>query len=347
MQRIQSFDLARGFTVLIMPSIHVVMLYSSPQVQQSWLGDILAFIAEGPGAQLFMLLMGMSFTFSSRISPQYVLQRTFYLWVAAYCLNFLKFIVPLWSGWMPQNLLDELHLQTDARAATFFLFIGDILHFAAIAYPLLFLVSRLKHYPYWSLLMAVAIMLCSPLVWDIKTGIVWVDYLLQLTGGHPPQAFFPVFPWLVYPLAGLAAGYYLRKHDTTAVLKKAAWIGVLFLFVSCLFPPTQLPAEWLPFYRTQTADTLFHLGFVMVWIAVIHWLSRKTRGNVFFDLLIYCSKNITSIYIIQWVLICWGMALAGYGTLGFAATFLSMSAITISTLLLARLVKRIHATKSF
>ena len=68
MQRIQSLDLARGFTVLFMPSVHVVMLYSQPQVQQSLLGDILAFIAEGPGAQLFMLLMGVSFTFSSRIN---------------------------------------------------------------------------------------------------------------------------------------------------------------------------------------------------------------------------------------------------------------------------------------
>lgn len=347
MQRIQSLDLAKGFTVLIMPSIHVVMLYSSPAVQQSWLGDILAFIAEGPGAQLFMLLMGVGITFSSRINPQYVLQRTFYLWGAAFLLNFLKFIIPLWLGWMPQNLLDELHLQADARAATFFLFIGDILHFAAIVYPLLFLISRLKHYPYWSLVFAVAIMLCSPLVWDITTGIGVIDHALQLAGGHPPQAFFPVFPWLVYPLVGLATGYYLRKHDTATVMKKAAWIGALFLFVACLFPPTQPPGEWLPFYRTQPADTLFHLGFVMVWIAVIHWLSHKTRGNVFFDLLVFCSKNITSIYIIQWVLICWGMGFAGYGTRGFAATFLSMSAITILTLLLARLAKRIYATKNF
>lgn len=345
MQRIQTLDLARGFTVLIMPSIHVTMLYSTSQVQQSWLGDILAFIAEGPGAQLFMLLMGVGIILSSRNSLQYILQRTFYLWVAAYGLNFLKFLVPLWLGWMPQNLIHELQLHGYSGTASFFLSIGDILHFAGIAYPIVFLVSRLKHYPYWALFFALLIMLCSPLLWDVKTGIGAIDYALKLAGGHPPQAFFPVFPWLVYPLAGLAAGYWLKEHSITFVMKAAAWIGLSFMLLSCLFPPAQQQA-WLPFYRAMPADTLFHLGFVLLWIATIHWLTRKARGNVLFDLLVFCSKNITSIYLIQWILICWGLGLAGYGRLGFSATLLSMFVITIVTLLLTKTIAKHYGKKA-
>ena len=236
--------------------------------------------------------------------------------------------------------MDELQLQNNANAATFFFLIGDILHFAAIAYPLLFLVSKLKQYPYWSLAFAIAVVFGSPFVWDVQTGIVFVDYCMQLIGGHPPEAFFPVFPWLAYPLVGLTAGYFLRQKETTSVMKKTGWIGLLLVIVSCMFPPTTEITEWLPFYRTRPADTLFHLGAVLVWIALIHWLSQKTRDNVFFDLLRFCSRNITSIYIIQWVLICWGMRLAGYGRQGYGVSVLLMLAVTVITLLVVKLFNR-------
>src|SRR5688572_14942512 len=307
MQRILSLDLARGFTVLVMPSIHVVMLYSLPAVQQSLLGDILTFIAEGPGAQLFMLLMGVSFVFSSGINQRSVLQRTFLLLIAAYLLNFFKFIVPLGLGLMPENLLSELRLKNDFRAAVFLFLLGDILHFAAIAYLTLFFVFSFKHYPLWSALIAIAIIFLSPLAWDMKSGIIFIDYLLQLLGGHPPNVFFPVFPWLVYPMMGLCLGFFLKHSDTKFVFINAGWLGAVFMIGACLFPPT--PAtEWLSFYRTQPADTIFHAGFVLSWLGVVHWLSRHVAANPFFALLVFCSRNITAIYIIQWIIIFWCMA---------------------------------------
>lgn len=346
MQRIQSLDLARGFTVLIMPSVHVVMLYSRPEVQQSLLGDSLAFIAEGPGAQLFMLVMGIGVTFSSYVNKQSVFKRTFYFLFAAYILNFLKFIIPLLFGCMPQNLLQELQLHNDQMAIPFFILLGDILHFTAISYPILFLVYRLKYYPFWSLVFAIASMILSPLLWDMKIGFGLGDYFLQLVGGHPPYVFFPVFPWLAYPLIGLSLGYFMKEYDITFILKKAGWVGAIVMFVSCLFPATETQTEWLPFYRTKPADTLFHSGFVLTWVALVHWLSQKIRNNYFFLLLTFCSKNITSIYIIQWVVICWGMAYAGYLVQDFRSTFLFMGGITVLTLFLTQVLNYARAKKS-
>ena len=181
-------------------------------------------------------------------------------------------------------------------------------------------------------------MFLSPFVWDIKTGFSFSDYILQLLGDHPPQAFFPVFPWLVYPLLGLSLGYFLRLYDSTSVMKKAGWGGAIIMFVSCLFPPTKPQSEWLPFYRTGPVDTLFHSGFVFTWLAIFHWLSRKIRSNQFFYLLIFCSKNITAIYIIQWILIFWCIGISGYLTQAFPRTFCWMIGITVSTLLLTQLI---------
>jgi uncharacterized membrane protein len=345
MPRIQSLDLARGFTVLIMPSIHVVMLYSQPSVQQSLLGDILAFIAEGPGAQVFMMIMGISFTFSSRINKRSVLQRAFYLLLAAYALNFLKFVVPLLFDWMPENLLQELHLTDNYSAISFFLFLGDILHFAAIAYLILYLVYLIPRYQYWSLLFAIMIIFFSPLVWDLHTANSIMDYLLQLAGGHPPNVFFPLFPWLVYPLAGLTFGYYLHQYEPDKVFAKAGWLGLLLVIVTCLFPATIERTEWLPFYRTGPVDTIFHVGFILLWLGIIHWITKRIPSNSFFRLLIFCSKNITSIYLIQWILICWFIAFTGYQTLGFSKSFIWMLMISMISFLLAWLLNNAYAGK--
>lgn len=234
---------------------------------------------------------------------------------------------------MPENLLAELQLQNDFHAAKFFLLIGDILHFAAIAYVILFLVSRLLHYAWWSLVIAVAIMISSPYVWDLQTGITAIDHVITLFNGHPPETFFPIFPWLVYPLCGLSLGYFLKHNNHNYLLKQTGILGIAVMILSFCFPATIPPKDWLAFYRTEPADTLFHLGFVLMWLGLFNWLFNKIPGNPMFRLFSFCSRNITSVYIIQWMLICWCLAFTGYLQLNMINTLLWMTGITTVTLL--------------
>jgi hypothetical protein len=345
MQRITSFDHARGFTVFIMPAAHALLLFGDPAVHQSLLADIFRFLAEGPGAQLFMLLMGVSFSFSKRIRRNYVLKRTFYLLLAAYGLNFFKFIVPLGLSILPENLLSEFGLRNDLSAAQFFLLMGDILHFAGIAYMILYLVSRLKHSPIWAFLLAIAIMIISPFVWDVKPELIFVDQLTDLFTGHPPSTFFPVFPWLVYPLMGLTLGYLLKRNNPDYLIRKMGLTGFAFIVISIVFPATTTITAWPSFYRTEPADTLFHLGFVLVWLSLVHWISKKVRINYFFRLFNFCSRHITIIYLIQWILICWCMAFTGYMQLNLTLTAGWMASVTAATLLLTYAITRTNVKK--
>ncbi len=344
-ERIKSLDLARGFTVFIMPAAHVLLLYGKPEVHQTFLADLFRFLAEGPGAQLFMLLMGVSMTFSKRIIRRYVFKRTLLLLSAAYLLNFFKFIVPLGLGILPENLLAEFQLTNDLAAVNFFLFMGDILHFAAIACLLLYFITRLKHYAIWAFILAIAIMILSPYLWDVKTGFVFVDSVILLFNGHPPQTFFPVFPWMVYPFTGLTIGWLLKHYNQNYLLRKAGLSGVGLVIISCVFPSTTTMTDYPSFYRTQPADTLFHLGFVLVWLSTIHWVSRKVKENYFFRLLRFCSKQITTIYIIQWILICWCMAVTGYMQLNMISSVGWMVFVTVITLLLTYAITRSHVKK--
>ena len=68
--------------------VHTMLLFSKTAIQDSWLGYIFRFVAEGPGAQLFMLLMGISFALSSYKSNSVLLRRAltiFYFGLPAEC----------------------------------------------------------------------------------------------------------------------------------------------------------------------------------------------------------------------------------------------------------------------
>ena len=343
MKRIVTLDLARGFTVLMIAPIHTIMLYSNAGAQESLLGMFLSFIAEGPGAQLFMLLMGVAFTLSAHTDSKAVLSRAGFFLIAAYALNVLKFIIPLLVGGMPAGVLHELHLQGTGQAFLFFLLLGDILHFAALAYPIMYLVHKMKYYPYWSLFFAIAITIFSPVFWDVKTGFRMLDYPLSLIGGHPPFVYFPLFPWLLYPLAGMTLGHLLKKYGPTAVLAKGGKVGIFLILISLVLPATPLQGPWLPFYRTGISASVLHLGIVLLWLAVFHYLYRKIPFNPVFRLLIFCSENITRIYILQWIIIAWIFPFVGYHTIGLFATIIFITVNTLLTLFITRFLKNAHA----
>src|SRR5687767_2840640 len=108
MQRIKSIDLTRGFTVFFIPAIHSVMLYSKTSVHETAFGKCLVFVAEWPGAQVFMLLMGISFALSRKTHLKNVLIRSVVLLGVAYLLNALKFLVPYFLIGLPKTFKNDL-----------------------------------------------------------------------------------------------------------------------------------------------------------------------------------------------------------------------------------------------
>lgn len=323
--RLVHLDLARGFIILIMPSVHVVMLYSQPSVQQSVLGDTLRILAEGPGAQLFMFIMGATFVLSRNSTPKKVWQRTILLATGAFALNLFKFVIPLKLELLPASFLLDFPL-----SETQFIFMGDIFHFAALAYPLTYIISRLKHAAIWAGVIGLTVMILAPHLWDVRTGNKGIDLVLSYFTGGPPYVFFPVFPWLVYPMIGVA---FSRILDN----KLLATLGMLMLVISLGLPAT---IERTTHYRTMPADTLFHLSIVLLWVSLFRYYLKKIKRNFFFRLLIFCSRNISLIYLIQWMTIFWLFNIPGYLQLSIWPSLGWMSVITIATLGLTWLLKK-------
>jgi uncharacterized membrane protein len=333
MERIRSLDLARGFTVLFIPAIHAGMLYSDPSVHETYLGKCLIAIAEGPGGQLLMLLMGVSFTFHAVHPTKQVLIKFAGLLITGYLLNVLKFVIPFSLDALPHAVLQDLEIQSHKTAVIQLSIMGDILHFAAFALLVLHVFYKCKRYHWWALLAAFVIVYSSPLVWDLHTDNPVTDYLLGLATGQPPHVFFPLLPWLVYPLIGLCIGHYFRR-DQQHTTMDCGLIGAALLLAG-LTTEHLFPVQYAAgFYRTPPSATLWHMGIVLVTLFGWQIIHQQYGNNLFFRLLTYSSKNITTLYCIQWVMICWLLPVFGYRKLDLTYSAIAMLGITINTYLL-------------
>jgi uncharacterized membrane protein len=337
--RIKSLDLARGFTVLCIPAVHSVLLYSQPSVRDTLPGQLLRFIAEGPGAQLFMTYMGISLTLSRELSWATILKRSGLLLLAGYGLNVLKFVLPLKLGLLPAAFQTDLGITNSCTAGETVFLLGDILHFAALALPITYGIYRLRRYWIYALATAAFVAIFAPYFWDHHSCSPVTNYFAGLVGGHPPAVFFPLFPWLSYPLAGLAIGYWLNRNPPDRFLF-IGLVGIALLLLGSFSAYFGSPS--VSFYRTRPGDTAIHLGIVLGWLWIWEGLSSYVKSNAFFRLLQFASRNITMIYLIQWPLICWLLPLFGYQQLGYLS---SMSAAVVLTVLTFLLTLLVHAAR--
>jgi uncharacterized membrane protein len=349
MKRITSLDLARGFTVLMIAPIHTVMIFSSLSVRDTLLGKFLAFVAEWHGAQIFMTVMGVSFVFTKNQTMESAVKKAGLLMVFAYALNIFKFVIPHFFGWLPAPLLELLQVDTGIHGYIQLIEVGDILHFAAIAFVVLGMIRQFKNYDRVAAWMAVAICFTGPWLWDASSDNGFANYCLQILGGQPPTVYFPLLPWLVYPLLGLSLGKILQNENGSDPNQRpwmgfdSFWIaGVALTVLAAIIKYILHDEIFSSFYRTTPLDTVLHVGFTLIALSIWHWISLYVKPNALFKLFSYASRRITQIYIIQWILICWLLPIFSYqqsGLIGSHFLILLTSTITLTTSLTIDLVK--------
>jgi hypothetical protein len=325
--RIREIDFARGFTVLIMPAVHALLLYSPVSIHAAATGKLMGFLAEGPGAPIFMTVMGASFVFSKHNDLPSTFKRAGILLMAAYILNFFKFLIPLAAGWIPTQLLSDFNIPTGTAGMWHLLLMGDILHLAAISLFVLALVYLLPYYQHIALFLAFAVALLSPLLWGYHVENKVLNYVGDLLWGNNSKVFFPVFPWITYPLLGLALGYYLKSRGDI-VFTYAGIVGILLVATGRLISASNPAYHWGDFYRAAQGGTLYYMGFLLCWLYGWHLAARWIPNNGFFHFLEYLSRHITTIYLVQWVLIFWLLGVIGYRQLNTFYTWVCMIAIT-------------------
>lgn len=311
LKRLAHIDLTRGFAVLAMFAVHVLQtLGDKHETRKTLYGKVIEFFGGAPAAPTFMFLMGLGLAYSGK-SPLSQAKRGLLLLILGYALNFARASAPILAGAPYPGDPWE------------FFWMVDILQFAGAALILSPLLVRLPTIALGGLFLAVAFL--SPYLWGLTPD---AHALVDILWGKHPRVYFPVFPWLAFPLSGML---YARLRDTRPA--RSFWVvGVLLIAAGWpLHNAFYGEADFYSYYHATPGSVLWMTGFALLWLEAARWLTpRLAPAMGFFR---FWSVNVTPAYVISWILIVWSTFLVGYRSLGKLHTSLAIMAVTLLTAL--------------
>lgn len=315
--------------------VHVLNQLSEEQLEHhTFFGKLIGFLGSTPAAPVFMTLMGASFVLAPPASLSSGIARGLRLLLMGYLLNLARFVTPLYLAKalsMPipaalPNVLDAL-------------LIIDILQFAGLAYILLTLLHALRLPALVVGGLAVGGSLFSFPLWGLGGDLpFWGRVLDLLWGNRGEWVAFPLFPWLAFPLSGYAVTQFLTL-DTSMNTKfqQVGMLGLALLGLGSLWISFNPDFHLGDYWRMGPGGMVASIGFVWAWLWAWFALVPDTTHNALTRLLTFGSRNVTTIYLIQWILIGWATLLVGYEQAGLGLTLLLMLLMTGLSYGLARI----------
>ncbi|MDP6118224.1 MAG: heparan-alpha-glucosaminide N-acetyltransferase domain-containing protein [Planctomycetota bacterium] len=291
-------DLLKGLAVLLMVQVHVMELFAFPSVSEGIAGRISLFLGGPPVAPVFLAVMGYFLLPASR-EFSFVRNRGIKLVLLGILLNVglnLHLFIRIFRG---QIQLSPWN----------YIFGVDILFAAGISLILAGLLSKIFRDQYWLwLAAAIAAVVAAPPLNSLLTVGGPARFLLAYFGGTYYWSYFPLFPWLAYPLLGISFRYLLANESFAGFVSRKAVLAiiwfVLLVFIGFTAKDAVTTAHSLPLYYHH--GSLFFVWtalFMAFWLISCHALSARL-GNAQPILWIrWVGKNVTAFYVVQWLII--------------------------------------------
>lgn len=278
----------------------------------------------------FVFLMGIFIALAGGKNLSQSIKRGLILFIAGYALNFFRSSLPMWLS-LQFGLVTQEELG-DGNPI-YELLVVDILQFAGIAF---IICSLMRHYlpnPIHWLLFALMIAFVSPYAWDTHSGNVFFNEVLKLLAGNIAEgAFFPQLPWLAYAISGMAFGHWMKQADDIhSFLKKSAWFSLAATLVGITIILTNADYHSGDSMRAGPGAVIAISGFTALTIFLFHGIVEKVPHNPIFSFWYTWSKHITTVYVVHWLLIGWGLMYFGFRTLsgtGFMVTLIALYVLT-------------------
>ena len=317
-RRVDSVDFLRGFAMIGLVLVHSVLYFTPLDDDVDLVYVVFAYLLGDTGAALFLTLVGVSFVLSHGSPADGPGVLTDALVRGVFLLAVAILVSVLTTG------LDTI-------------FEWDVLALIAIASVVLVF---LRHLPSPVLLaIAAGIVLVSPWIRHAFGYLEWWGGSLAAVDGvqpegllvHPPgdflpgldlragavgllaAAWFPVFPWLAFPIVGMTLGRRLSadRRRTTArwmalgVGFVAAGLAVALLAVSRGDTDTVtghlVPLSFTP---DSTSMVLVQMGLVLVILSLTHLLMDGSRRmGRWMDPIRLVSRYALTVYVLSYVAI--------------------------------------------
>jgi uncharacterized membrane protein len=307
--RIRALDLARGIAVVAMVITHSLSFTGSDNVTTSAPFKLVNLFVSILAAPVFMFIMGVLQGFSSGSRTGKNIVRGLMIIGLGYVLNFfrgtLPVIIGLWIGSISVSDLDH--------GPWYFMLDVDILQFAGLALIVLAILRKLFPWPAAWCGFGLITLAGSPVIWNIEISNPVFGYVISLFAGGRENAFFPVFPWITFPLFGMAYGAFLRRTGNRQrfYVKSGITGAVLFTLGLCIMGIADHPhlMNFLSgsFRHGQLPPVILctFIGFQLLFLPLCRTITEKIPRFFMVSFLYYWSENVTAFYCIQWILIGW------------------------------------------
>jgi hypothetical protein len=287
-------DLLKGIAVILMIQVHIVELFAQQSIYDSYIGKILLFLGGPPAAPIFMTVMGY-FIAKQNKSLFRNIWRGARLILLGFALNIglnLHLLINIYSG---EFLIDPWP----------YVFGVDILFLAGLSIIIITLLKKwFRENPFGYLIIIIVIFATQEFIpYPDITGKP--GYLMSYIFSDNWWSYFPVVPWLSYPLLGVLVQ--LSDNKIKHLIKNKSYhliiVSVSFVvFVVTIKFGIEIASNLHIYYHHSFLYFLFTLNFMIFMYELLRLLSLH-GNNIVMRYIQWIGINVTVIYVIQWLII--------------------------------------------
>ena len=302
-----SFDFAKFIAIVGMVLVHTfIYIWDEDGLEQGFqyrLNNIYGGVLAAP---VFMFAMGVGVSYSRNTSARTMFGRGLRLLVAGYLLNAVRCLpqLLLWkAGYGEQHygwFIEEVNL-------------FDILQFAGVAFMLFALLRWLKSSPTVILIVGLVLSVFGTFVRSVDMGSTWANLLCYpFIGIHVGDIWtsFPLANWFIFVAAGYWTGKLIRR--CTDMDRFFALVTPVsgFLFAVCMIYLTRNETGMFSdinddyFYYLTPFDAFVCIMGAFLVAGIGHFIMPH-EPHVLQNEVRQISTDVTRIYLIHWVFVCY------------------------------------------
>ena len=298
-------DIAKSFSTIFMIFIHTItiaMLFENTISTPYYV--IVGSILGGPfSAPVFMFCMGIGIVYSRRSHPNAMIKRGIGLFLLGLLVNIFSFIIP--------HFLSIYLLNSDNMLPIFgglIVFYVDILEFAGLSFVMLGIFKKMNLQNRQLLAVGIIFSIIGFVLRFSDFGSIPLNIQLGYFIGTAYEfTAFPLFSWIIFPIAGYVYGqYFIRTKDKSRLFRR--WpifiiISIIYFlaYMILIYDTYGMFPDGYYFYMSPLL-ALFCIILIHGDLGFSFWLSKRIPEELknIFEL---SSRNITGIYVAQWLLI--------------------------------------------
>ncbi|MBW8330791.1 MAG: acyltransferase [Prolixibacteraceae bacterium] len=296
MKRFPLPDLLKGFAVFLIVPVHILETFIDYPGRESLFGKILLLLGGPFGVPIFMMVMGYFVAMSKKSTAQNIL-RGILIFVLGIFLNVGLNFHLLLKIWFENWQFDPLQ----------YILGVDIFYLAGLSIIVLSVLKTIKFGQQWIVLALILFVSGSTSYINEIVMVTERNYILPFIGGEYSWSYFPLFPWLTYPLIGFLfqktepqISEFIQKKKVVSI----AFLALLFILIT-LFSRfgIETTINLSEYYHHTFPFFLWTLGVDVLWVLLLWFVVQKFSEFPAIVFLRWLGKNITAFYVIQWLII--------------------------------------------